>query len=235
MPRSQPPCERVGGVGGPWAFPPVLVCICSSAVSSVLFLVQGSEKRKEKFPSLVHFSPLLPWHSALAWQPFMPKKYSGAARSPSSCAAGREGGQRRAPCAPRVPVCARASSRGLPPARASARPPPFLRGDMHDAGTGSFHGDMRAALPQVPEIAPPPPPSLKPCCHRDGRGVSEGDQGAQVPCGSATMRPVLSLSGTGLWRPGCRPCHGLTERVYSLCSNATLVKATCSMMFESQA
>lgn len=30
------------------------------------------EKKQEKFPSLIYFSPLLLWHSAPRWQPFMP-------------------------------------------------------------------------------------------------------------------------------------------------------------------
>lgn len=32
---------------------------------------------------MVPFSPLLPWHSVLAWQPFLPKTYIGSAQSPS--------------------------------------------------------------------------------------------------------------------------------------------------------
>lgn len=72
-------CVRVCG-----CFPPILVYICSSSVFCVLLLVWDSEKRN----SLHWFISLLLWHSALAWQPFMPKKYLGSAQSPSSHAAG---------------------------------------------------------------------------------------------------------------------------------------------------
>lgn len=139
-------------------------------MSSVLFLVQVSEKRKEKFPSSVHFSPLLPWHSALAWQPFMPKKYFGSARSPGIRAAGSGssgGSEHRVPLsgAPVCPTCE------IPRALTGTEHLLFLvsscTGTCMTAGETHFTGDMRAVLPQVPEIRSAPPCPRKPCCDPD--------------------------------------------------------------------
>lgn len=91
---------------------------------------------------MVHFSPLLQWHSALAWQPFMPKKYFVGAKCSSGCTAGLH------------------SKHHSAWAQALVAPPgtghllclfSSCRGKCVTTGGPRFRGDLSAVLPQVPE------------------------------------------------------------------------------------
>lgn len=127
-------------------------------MSSVLFLVQGSEKRKEKFPSLVHFSPLLPWHSALAWQPLMPKKYFGSAKSSHSSSSSSE---HHVP--PRAPVCPHVQDPvGFNWHTAPAAVSIALR-EMYNRGRDSFHRQHESSSPPSArdQVAPESPAAVE--------------------------------------------------------------------------
>lgn len=103
----------------------------SFTVSRVLFLVGVSEKRGEKFPSLVHFSPFAPWHSALAWQPLMPSKYSGGAGSLSGRLAGRRSGRPTVSAETRLPWAGPGTQGRCSDSR-------LAQGDIRDRGRTSF-------------------------------------------------------------------------------------------------